>query len=86
MTKAVCDKAGLNWSLQLQKGAKGQMDGVQQSETADGLAAHGLKSQWHDQAAACFAANGKKCDDKLTGDHVGEASAIIRAISADALK
>lgn len=86
VTKAVCDKAGLNWSLALQKGAKGQMDGMQQSEIAEGLSAHCLKAQWSDQAADCFAANQKKCDDKLTGDHVGEAYGIIRAISPDALK
>lgn len=86
VTKATCDKAGLNWSLQLQKGAKGQMDGVQQSEIAEGLAALCLKSQWHDQAAECFAANQKKCDDKLIGAHLTEAFDVIRKISPEALK
>jgi hypothetical protein len=86
VTAAVCEKAALNWSLQLQKGAKGQMDGVQQSEIADGLAALCVKSQWHDQAAECFAANQKKCDDKLMGAHLTEAHDLIRGISPDALK
>ncbi len=86
MTAAVCTKAALNWSLQLQQGAKGQMDGMQQSEIAQGLAAACTKSQWHDLAADCFAASQKKCEDKLGGDHLTEAYDIIRAISADALK
>jgi hypothetical protein len=83
VTKATCDKAGLNWSVQLQKASKGQMDGVQQSEIADGLAALCFKSQWHDQAADCFAANQKKCDEKLIGEHVSQAMELVRKISPD---
>lgn len=50
---------------------------------ADGLAALCFKSQWHDQAADCFAANQKKCDEKLIGGHVMQAMEVARKISPD---
>jgi hypothetical protein len=86
VTAEACTRAAIKWSLQLQDGARGQMDGMQQSEIADGLAAVCTKSQWNDQAVDCFAANKKKCDENLRGDHLTEAYDVIRAISADALK
>jgi hypothetical protein len=84
-TGASCDKGAVNWSLLLQKGAKGQMDGVQQSEIAEALVGQ-CKSGWSDDVATCFAAGKKGCEDRLTGQQLTDAYDAIRAISPDALK
>jgi hypothetical protein len=81
----MCDKAGLQWSRQLQKAAKGQMDGVQQNDIADGLARLCKTSGWKDQAVDCFVQNQNRCDAKLIGEHVLQAEQLIRGICPDAL-
>lgn len=84
-TAAACDKGAVHWSLLLQKGAKGQMDGVQQSEIAEALAGQ-CKRGWSDDVATCFAAGKKGCEDHLTGQQLTDAYDAIRAVSPDALK
>jgi len=78
-----CDKAGIRYSLDLQKAAKGQMDGVQQSEIGEGLVAE-CKKGWSEDVAACFAAGKfKACSEQLTGNQLTGAWDIVRKISPE---
>ena len=80
---ATCDKAGIRWSVDLQKAAKGQMDGVQQSEIGEGLVAE-CKKGWSEDVAACFAAGKfKACSGQLTGNQLTDAWNIVRKISPE---
>lgn len=83
-SSTACEQAGLRYSLDLQKGAKGQMDGVQQSEIAEVLV--GLcKAGWSEDAAACFAAGKHKaCKSKLRDAQFGTVLEEVRKISVDA--
>jgi hypothetical protein len=53
-TTQACAQAGRAWSFDLQKAARGQMDGVQQSDIADTIAQHCSSDAWSADVAACF--------------------------------
>jgi hypothetical protein len=81
--KAACDKAGSRFSVDLQKAAKGQMDGVQQSEIAD-VVEELCAERFSPEVAACLkAGKGKACLKDVGEDARLQLWRDVKAISPD---
>ena len=83
-TSASCARGAVRWSIALQKGAKGQMDGVQQNDVAEALKAQCAQG-WSEDAATCFADGGAGCEDRLSAEQRSAAVEAIRGICPDAI-
>lgn len=78
-----CGPAGVRWSLDLQNGSKGHVDGVQQSEMADVITAR-CRAGWPPGMAPCLAAGtGKECIAPLPADERKALWRELQAISPD---
>ena len=82
-TTAACEQAGVRWSLDLQEATKGHMDGMQQSEIAEAVAAQ-CGAGWSDDVTTCLSAGkGKACLAPLTDAQRKTVWSEIKAISPD---
>jgi hypothetical protein len=83
-TTDACAQAGIAWSLALQKGANGQMDGVQQSEIADAIRARCNGDGWAADATACFVAGrANACLSSLSQQQQKSVWSDVKAICPD---